>query len=84
MCIFSLTKAKMNIYKTSDLSLAAFLKLRGVKLLKACKEISGKFSFEFEDNGMCDQYAIDFANSEFSSYDANLRALKKAINSRTK
>ena len=54
------------------------------RILEISERLEFKFSFEFEDNGMCDQYAIDFANSEFSSYDANLRALKKAINSRTK
>jgi len=79
-----LKERTMKIYKTSDLSLAAFLKLRGMKLISASKTGTGKFEFEFEDTGCADSLAIDFANSEFSAYDANLRALKKAVNSRTK
>ena len=40
----------MNIHKTSDLSLAAFLMMNNIKLIKAEKNInSGKFIFLFED-----------------------------------
>jgi hypothetical protein len=74
----------MTPFTTTDLSLAAFLKLRGLKLLKATKTGSGRFEFIFEDNDQADSLALEFANSEFSSYDANLRALKKMINSRAK
>jgi hypothetical protein len=74
----------MTTYTTTDLSLAAFLKLRGLKLLSATKEGSGRFQFIFEDDGRVDALALEFANGEFSAYDANLRALKKMINSRAK
>ncbi len=74
----------MTTYVTSDLSLAAFLKLRGLKLVNASKTPGGKFEFVFEDNGTADSLSIDFTNSEFAVYDANLRALKKALNSRVK
>jgi len=74
----------MNTYTTSDLSLAAFLRLRGVKLINAIKAGTGKFSFEFPDPEQCEMLAIEFANSEFAAYDANLRSLKKAVNSRQK
>ena len=74
----------MMSYTTTDLSLAAFLKLRGLKLLKASKTGTGRFEFIFEDNGQADSLALEFTNSEFSAYDANLRALKKMINSRAK
>lgn len=74
----------MSSYTTSDLSLAAFLKLRGLKLASATKEGSGRFRFVFEDDGRADSLALDFTNGEFSAYDANLRSLKKMINSRTK
>jgi hypothetical protein len=74
----------MTTYETSDLSLAAFLKLRGMKLVNATKAGSGRFQFTFEDDGRAASLVIDFTNSEFSAYDANLRALKKAVNSRAK
>lgn len=74
----------MTTYTTTDLSFAAFLKLRGLRLIGAKKESTGRFQFTFEDDGQADELSIDFANSEFSAYDANLRSLKKALNSRSK
>ena len=66
-------------YRTSDLALAAFLKMRGRKLLSAGKLMGGKFEFVFEDDGSCGQLALEFVNGEFSAYDAQVRALKKAL-----
>jgi len=74
----------MKTYVTTDLSLAAFLKLRGLRLLSASKHSTGRFEFVFDDDGTADSLSIDFANSEFSSYDANLRSLKKTLNARSK
>jgi hypothetical protein len=73
-----------NTFETSDLSLAAFLKVKNFKLLKVSKESSGRFLFTFEDTGNAEELAIEFTNSEFASYDSALRALKKAANSRAK
>lgn len=71
------------MYRTSDLSIAAFLKTRGLKLTSAYKESSGKFNFEFDDpQSMANSLVVEFANSELSLFDANLRALKKMLNSR--
>ena len=70
----------MNTYSTSDLALAAFLKMRGKKLISAGKSRAGKFMFEFEDEGAaCQVLALEFVNGEFSSYDSQVRALKKAL-----
>lgn len=66
-------------YRTSDLALAAFLKMRGRKLLSAGKLPGGKFEFVFEDDGTCGSLALEFVNGEFSAYDAQVRALKKAL-----
>jgi hypothetical protein len=74
----------MTTYVTTDLSLAAFLRLRGLKLLSASKHSTGRFEFVFDDDGTADSLSIDFANSEFAAYDANLRSLKKTLNSRVK
>jgi hypothetical protein len=70
----------VNTYATSDLALAAFLKMRGKKLVSAGKSRTGKFTFEFEDEGgACQSLALEFVNGEFSAYDAQVRALKKAL-----
>ena len=66
-------------YRTSDLAIAAFLKMRGRKLLSACKLPGGRFEFHFEDDGSCSSLALEFVNGEFSAYDAQVRALKKAL-----
>jgi hypothetical protein len=40
----------------------------------------GKFMFEFDDEGgSCQTLALEFVNGEFSAYDAQVRALKKAL-----
>lgn len=69
----------MKNYSTSDLALAAFLKMRGRKLITANKFPNGRFLFEFDDDGTCATLALDFINGEFSAYDAQVRAIKKAI-----
>ena len=40
---------KNNMYKTSDLSIAAYLMMKGLKLHNAFREPNGQFMFEFED-----------------------------------
>ena len=73
----------MNQYQTSDLSLAGFLLLKGLKLIKAEKEKSGRFIFLFEDpDDKCKIFALEFLNSEFSEYDNHIRNLKKIIYSK--
>lgn len=71
----------MQSYTTSDLALAAFLKLKGRRLVGAGKNPGGRFRFDFDDaDGGCALLALEFVNSEFSAYDAQVRALKKALN----
>lgn len=69
----------MKTYSTSDLALAAFLKMKGRKLLTANRTSGGRFNFEFEDDDICAGLALEFVNGEFSTYDAQVRALKKAL-----
>jgi hypothetical protein len=69
----------MKTYNTSDLALAAFLKMKGRKLLTANRAPGGRFNFEFEDDGTCSILALEFVNGEFSMYDSQVRALKKAL-----
>ena len=72
-------RSKMKNYTTSDLALAAFLKLHGRKLVAASKFPNGRFLFEFDDDGSCASLALEFVNGEFSAYDAQVRAIKKAL-----
>ena len=70
-------------YITSELSLAAYLKMKGVKLIKAGKTSTGKFEFIFDDSQQdCGNHFVDYLNSEFSTYDAALKSLKKMLYSK--
>jgi hypothetical protein len=70
----------MNEYVTSDLSLAAFLLMKGLKLKSASRGQGGKFIFSFDDPaGNGDKLAVEFVNSEFCEYDNHVRNLKKII-----
>jgi hypothetical protein len=67
-------------YKTSDLSIAAYLMMKGLKLVDAKKAQSGQFQFEFEDpSGEAVRYAIEFTGSDFAVYDNHVRNLKKIL-----
>ena len=68
------------IYKTSDLSIAAYLMMKGMKLTNAFRAGSGQFMFEFEDpDGIGTKLAIEFASSDCAVYDNHVRNLKKIL-----
>ena len=67
-------------YKTSDLSIAAFLMMKGMILSNAYRGTNGQFMFEFEDpQKMGIKYAIEFASSDCAVYDNHVRNLKKIL-----
>ena len=67
-------------YKTSDLSIAAFLMMKGLKLENAYREASGQFMFEFDDPSSSGvKHAIEFASSDCAVYDNHVRNLKKIL-----
>jgi len=71
---------QIKTYTTSDLSLAAFLLMRGLVLSDAKKIASGKFKFSFSDpDDKAKKFALDFVNSEFCEFDNQVRNLKKLI-----
>ncbi len=73
----------MNIYSTSDLPIAAWLKIKGLKLVKAEKNTRGHFVFEFDDpNAIAHKLSIDFVNSECAKFDNEIRNLKKLLYNR--
>ena len=72
--------AEVEKYKTSDLSIAAFLMMKGMILSNAFRESSGQFMFEFDDpQKMGIKYAIEFASSQCAVYDNHVRNLKKIL-----
>jgi len=68
------------IYKTSDLSIAAYLMMKGLKLVDAKRGPTGQFLFEFSDpDGKGVQLAIEFTGSACAVYDNHVRNLKKIL-----
>ena len=69
-----------NKFITSDIGIAAFLQLKGMRLL-ICKRLeSGKFYFEFDDSSsQCQVLSLEFLNSEYCQFDNNVRNLKKLL-----
>ena len=68
------------MYTTSDIGIAAFLQLRGIKLVECKRLESGKFHFAFDDpNSVCQTLSIEFLDSDFCRFDNNVRNLKKIL-----
>jgi len=68
-----------NTYTTNDISIAAFLLMKGLSLLSANKG-DRKYNFVFSDpdsNGQ--SYVLEFAATPFAQYDAYLRTLRSLI-----
>lgn len=73
-----------NRYTTSDIALAAYLKLKGIRLID-CGKDGQKFSFVFDDpDNACEDLALEFANSDCRRYDDEMRSLKKVLYSKGK
>lgn len=69
-----------NRYTTSDIGIAAYLQLHGVKLVKCERLGSGRFYFEFEDeNKTCQLKSLEYLSSDFCKFDNNVRNLKKIL-----
>ncbi len=70
----------MKTYKTSDIGIAAFIMMKGLKLVEAKRSSSGRFSFIFEDpDDLGTRYAVDYVNSESARFDANMKNLKNIL-----
>ena len=69
-----------NIYVTSDIAIAAFLMMKGMKLISATRERNGRFRFEFDNTKQeAGKYAVEFDNSESAKFDAHVKNLKNLI-----
>jgi len=67
-----------NTFITHDLSIAAYLLMRGKTIVKADKSGHGsKYVFEFDDaDGTSQKHALEFLSSECSVYDGYMRTLR--------
>lgn len=67
-------------YRTTDLALAAWLKMRGLRLTNTELGEAGRTVFVFEDSmDLGDTLKMQFANSEFQRFDGELRHIKRLI-----
>ena len=67
-------------YITSDIGIAAYLQLIGIKLIKCTRLENGKFYFEFEDEDqVCKMKSLEFLGSDFCKFDNIVRNLKKIL-----
>ena len=68
------------IYETSDIGLASYLMLKGIKLISASRGPGG-YQIKFDDSqSACSAHTVDYVNSDFLRYDTyskNLRILLK-------
>jgi len=68
------------MFTTSDIALASYIMMKGVKLIDARRGPSGKFCFEFDDSGnICHKLSVDFLNSECSRFDGAMKKLKNIL-----
>ena len=73
-------REKENMFTTSDIGIAAFIQLRGLKLIECKRLESGKFHFVFEDpEQKCPSLSLEFLDSDFCRFDNNVRNLKKIL-----
>jgi hypothetical protein len=69
-------------YETTDLAIAAWLKVHGYKLMQAGFRNGkrGAHYYQFEDpQGTAQATVMDYPNSSESQFDAAVRALKKLV-----
>ena len=70
----------MNTYETSDIAVAAYIMMRGLKLQSATKDHRGRFKFIFSDPKNLGQvFGVDFVNSEAAKFDAHIKNLKNIL-----
>jgi len=67
-------------FTTSDIGIAAYLQLKGYKLMVCNRGPTGKFYFEFKDpESSAQSEALEFLDSDFCKFDNNVRNLKKIL-----
>ena len=68
------------MFETSDIAIAAYLMMKGLKLQSANRGATGRFKFTFDDpTGVSQQYCVEFVNSESALFDAHIKNLKNIL-----
>lgn len=67
-----------DVFETADLGLAAFLLVKGCKLLAAQRE-KNRYSFVFLDTETCKKLSLEYVNSDFAKFDSSLKNLRNLI-----
>ena len=70
----------MKTFQTSDIGVAAYIMMRGLKLKSATRDNRGRFLFVFEDpDDKGQSLSVDFVNSEAALFDAHIKNLKNIL-----
>ena len=70
----------MNTFETSDIGVAAYIMMKGLKLISASRDSRGRFKFVFDDPASIgNKLAVDFVNSEAAKFDAHIKNLKNIL-----
>ena len=70
----------MKTFETSDIAVAAYVMMKGLKLQSANRDRRGRFEFVFEDpNDKGNLLSVDFVNSEAALFDAHIKNLKNIL-----
>ncbi len=68
----------MKYYVTNDMSIAAYLLMKGKSIVKA--QNGRPYVFEFEDpDGDCEKIALSFLVSDYAKYDSYLRMVRQML-----
>jgi len=73
---------KREVYTTSDISIAAFLLVKGNDILAVEKDTRGQFFFSFVKTDTIEAEALSFLSSECSVYDNQMRLLRSILKNR--
>ena len=70
----------MKTFETSDIGVAAYVMMKGLKLQSASRDSRGRFKFVFNDpSNVGNSFAVDFVNSESAKFDAHIKNLKNIL-----
>jgi hypothetical protein len=70
----------MQKFQTSDIAIAAYVMMMGLRLESATRSQTGRFKFVFLDpDDQGNQLAVDYVNSESAKFDAHMKNLKNIL-----
>jgi hypothetical protein len=67
-------------FETSDIGVAAYVMMKGLRLQSATRDGRGRFKFVFDDpHDLGQSLSVDFVNSEAALFDAHIKNLKNIL-----